>query len=234
MASAERMAALGEMAAKVAHEIRNPLLSIGGFARRLEKRLDNDLKEYSRIIVDEVRRLEGILNDTLSYVKSARIDKKEINIGEVIDSITTLLEPAMHERKNLLIKELGCPLKLFVDPDRIKEAVLNILTNANQATDAGEILVKAYENISLAEINLLGYRTEKKEVIIEIQDNGCGVRDEDLNRIFDPFFTTRPTGTGLGLSITKNIIEEHGGRIEVRSTWGAGTTFKIYLPLKED
>ena len=234
VSSAERMAALGVMAAKVAHEIRNPLLSIGGFARRLEKKLDSDMKEYAKIIVDEVKRLEGILNDTLSFVKSGRMEKKETNLNEVIDNVLNLLEPAVHERDNVLVKEIEHPLKLSVDPDRIKEAVLNILTNSNQATDTGQITVRAYKKITLSDTNLLGYRSERKEVIIEVQDDGCGIRDDDMSRIFDPFFTTRPTGTGLGLSITKNIIEEHSGRIEVRSVWGEGTTFRIHLPLKEE
>ncbi len=233
VATADRMAALGEMAAKVAHEIRNPLLSIGGFARRLEKRLDTDLKEYSRIIVDEVSRLESILNDTLSFVKSTPIRKTEIDLVEIIDSIVNLLGPAANERGNLLVREMAQPIRLFADSDRFKEVLLNLLTNANQATDTGSIVIRAYLKPLRAEPDLLGHRTESSEVVVEVEDNGCGIRREDINRVFDPFFTTRPDGTGLGLSITKRIIEEHGGRIEVESNWGVGATFKIYMPLQE-
>ncbi len=231
---AERMAALGEMAAKVAHEIRNPLLSIGGFARRLEKRLDGDLKEHAKIIVSEVQRLEGILNDTLSFVKTARLDKRRVSINELIDNVINLLEPAVYDRGNALIKEMEYPVEAFIDHDRIKEAILNIVTNANQATDNGNIIIRAYIAKTYSEPDLFGHRAEKRDAVIEIEDNGCGIKEEDVSRIFDPFFTTRPAGTGLGLSITKRIIEEHSGKIEVESIWGKGTKFKIYLPLEEE
>ncbi|MBI3592780.1 MAG: GAF domain-containing protein, partial [Nitrospirae bacterium] len=233
VATSERMAALGEMAAKVAHEIRNPLLSIGGFARRLEKRLDSELKEYSRIIVDEVSRLEGILNDTLSFVKSSPPKKVMVNITELIDSIINLLEPAALERGNKLTKEIKSPVKIYADYDRFKEVLINLMTNANHATDNGNIIIRTYKTTTLSEPDLLGHVAENREAVIEIEDNGCGIKDEDINRIFDPFFTTRPAGTGLGLSITKRIVEEHGGRIEVESIWGSGTKFKIYIPVQE-
>lgn len=234
VASAERMAALGEMAAKVAHEIRNPLLSIGGFARRLQSRLKGEMQEHARIIVEEVQRLEGILNDTLSFVKSARAQKKIVDINELLDNITSLLEPALHDSGNLLIKDIKVPVRVFIDHDRIKEAILNIVTNAIQATDKGTITIRVYTATAYDNVTPFGNRAEKQEAIIEVEDNGCGIKEEDIDRIFDPFFTTRTAGTGLGLSITKRIIEEHDGRIEVESKLGRGTKFTIYLPLKEE
>ncbi len=234
VSSIERMAALGEMAAKVAHEIRNPLLSIGGFARRLEKRLDSDLREHAKIIVDEVRRLEGILNNTLSFVKSSITERREVAAADLINDITALLEPTVNERGNVLRKEVDHAVTLMVNYDRFKEAILNLVSNANHATENGTISIKVYSESIFSEQDLLGRRTEAHEAIIEIQDNGHGIREEDLNRIWDPFFTTRPTGTGLGLSITKRIIEEHAGRIEVESKVGRGTVFKIYIPIKGD
>lgn len=234
VSAAARMAALGEMAAKVAHEIRNPLLSIGGFARRLEKRLEGDLKEYSKIIVDEVSRLEWILNDTLSFVKSAPVKKTAVDLGEIIDHIVNLLEPAVLIRGNTLTKEISGPVIILGDGDRIKEVLLNLITNANEATDNGNITIKAFRQATLSEPDLLGHASERSEVLVEITDDGCGIKKDDLDRIFDPFFTTRPSGTGLGLSITKRIIEEHGGKIEVESNWGTGTIFKIHVPLQEE
>lgn len=232
-ATAERMAALGEMAAKVAHEIRNPLLSIGGFARRLEKRQEGDLKEYSKIIVDEVSRLEGILNDALSFVKSAPVKRTLFDLGEMIDSIITLLEPVILEKGNTLTSEIAEPLNINADYDRIREVLLNLITNANEATDHGNIIIRSYQQIMLSEADLLGHKAQSFSIIIEIEDSGCGIKEENINRIFDPFFTTRPAGTGLGLSITKRIVEEHGGRIAVESHRDSGAKFTIYIPLQE-
>lgn len=233
--SSERMAALGEMAAKVAHEIRNPLLSVGGFAKRLEKNLTGDLWEYAKIIVDETRRLERVLSDILIFVKSGHIEKKKINIDELLRSIKTLLTPEMEERGNILSIETEKPFILWGDSYRLKEVFINLINNANQATDDGQISIKVYNELNnLGLIHLDSDGIQKKNVVIEIRDNGCGIKKEDISRIFDPFFTTRTTGTGLGLSITKRIIEEHGGRIEVDSVWSESTVFKIYLPLKED
>jgi len=232
--TADRMSALGAMAAKVAHEIRNPLLSVGGFARRIEKRLDGDLKEYSKIIVDEVSRLEWILNDVLSFVKSAPVKKTAVDLSEVIDHIVKLIEPAVILRGNKLTKVITEPVTVLGDRDRIKEVLLNLLTNANEATENGNIIIKAGRHSTFSKPDLSGHAAETSEVLVEISDNGCGIKEEDINRIFDPFFTTRPSGTGLGLSITKRIIEEHGGNIEVESTWGKGTRFKIYMPLQEE
>ncbi|MEK7237941.1 MAG: GAF domain-containing protein [Nitrospirota bacterium] len=232
----QRMAALGEMAARVAHEIRNPLISVGGFARRLAKKVSGDVEtyDYAKIIIEEVSRLERILKEILIFVKGSKIIKNKTNLNELLNNAINLIMPEIMERGNNLIADLPeQPIIVVVDADRIKEAILNIITNANQATDSGTIIVKA--------------RYEGKSAFMEISDNGCGIKQEELNRIFTPFFTTRPHGTGLGLAIAQRIVHEHGGRIDVESIWGGlreddeditakgggGTTFKIYLPLDE-
>ncbi|RJQ45174.1 MAG: PAS domain S-box protein [Nitrospiraceae bacterium] len=215
----ERMAALGELAARVAHEIRNPLISIGGFARRLEKKLSDDTAEYARIIVNEVTRLENILKEILGFVKSSRVNKVRVDINDVVTNIINFITPAIIEKQNIMVKELSdTPLISAVDPDRIKEALLNIITNASQATDHGTIIIRT--------------RRENDEAIIELSDTGYGIRPEDLKNIFNPFFTTKPQGTGLGLAVTHKIIQEHGGKIKVESAVGSGSAFRIYLPLE--
>ncbi len=218
---AERMAALGELAARVAHEIRNPLISIGGFARRLEKKLTTDTKEYARIIVNEVSRLENILKEILGFVKSSRIMKRSIDINELMLNIIEFITPEMIDRQNIIVKELSAgPLMTNIDNDRIKEAILNIVTNASQATDHGTITIKS--------------RQENHDAIIELSDTGCGIKPDDMKNIFNPFFTTKTEGTGLGLAVTHKILEEHNGKIKVDSIWGKGTAFKIHLPLQEE
>jgi PAS domain S-box-containing protein len=218
--SAERMAALGEVAAKVAHEIRNPLVSVGGFAKRLERKLDNNLKEYATIISGEVDRLEHILKEILGFVREVRISKQAVLLSQMIEDILNLMGSEIAEKGNRVVKELE-PVSVLIDPNRMKEALINMITNANQATEGGTITLKV--------------RQRGAEAVLEIGDTGCGIKKSDLGRIFDPFFTTRPLGTGLGLAIAKRIVEEHGGRISVQSEWpGGGSVFRIFLPLKKE
>jgi signal transduction histidine kinase len=215
------MAALGELAARVAHEIRNPLISIGGFARRLEKKLSDDTQEYAKIIVNEVTRLENILKEILGFVKSSRVNKSSVNINEMLDNIVEFMEPEIDERQNVITKKFSeLPLISPIDPDRIKEAILNIISNAAQATDHGTITVTT--------------RLVNNEAVIEFTDTGCGIKDEDLKNIFNPFFTTKEQGTGLGLAVTHKIIQEHDGKIIVESEQGEGTAIRIYLPLEKE
>ena len=214
----ERMAALGELAARVAHEIRNPLISIGGFARRLEKKLSGDIQEYARIIVNEVTRLENILKEILGFVKTARINKCRVEINELMDEIADFIVPTLDEKNNIILKELSeKSLIALIDPDKIKEAIINIFTNAAQATEHGTLTVRTWQ--------------ENNEAVIELKDTGYGIQEEDLKNIFNPFFTTKAQGTGLGLAVTHKIIQEHNGKIKVESEWGGGTAFRIYLPL---
>jgi signal transduction histidine kinase len=214
----ERMAALGEVAAKVAHDIRNPLVSVGGFARRLEKKLDGNLKEYASIIVNETARLESILNEILSFVRGAKIEKEMVNMNDLVAEVTSLMKSEFDERHIALVKEFTMSHEIYADPHSIKEALINILTNAVQAIGSnGTLFVKTY--------------TSDDSAVVEVEDTGKGISDEILPFIFDPFFTTKGSGTGLGLTITHKIIENHNGRIEVESRVNRGSTFKVFLPL---
>jgi PAS domain S-box-containing protein len=219
LALSERMAALGEVAAKVAHEIRNPLVSIGGFSRRLEKRLDGQFRDYAAIITREVRRLEGILKDILDFVKEVRLSRETVELSVIMNEIVSLYAREIDRKGILLKQDYADPLHLEVDPDRIKEAIINIISNAIQVLDRGD---------------RLSIKTLKKEDygVIEITDTGPGIREEDFPFIFDPFFTTKLEGTGLGLAIAHRIVEEHGGKIEAFNNVGGGSKFLVYLPYK--
>jgi PAS domain S-box-containing protein len=216
----ERMAALGEVAARVAHEIRNPLVSLGGFARRLEKRLNGGLKEYADIIGKEVERLETILNEILSFVKETRVRKENVSAQKLMEEVVSLSRSEIDDREIALVEDFGEPVELYVDPNRVKDALLNVVRNAIQAVEhAGTISLKIYR--------------KNKTCVIEIGDTGPGITEEDLPFIFDPFYTTKKQGTGLGLTITHRIIEEHDGRIEVESRGGKGSVFRLLIPIKE-
>lgn len=227
VASAERMAALGELAARVAHEIRNPLISVGGFARRLEKRLTGDTAEYAKIIVNEVTRLESILKEILGFVKTSSAVKSRTNVNELVDDIVNLITPEIEEKGNSIIKYISeAPIIAVINPDKIREAILNLIKNAGQSTENGTIRVST--------------KMENEEAVIEIADTGCGIGKDDRKNIFNPFFTTKSQGTGLGLAVTHKIIQEHNGRIKVESFTKEdketgleaeiGTVFRIYLP----
>ena len=217
---AEKMAALGEVAAKVAHEIRNPLVSVGGFAKRLEKKLDGNLKEYAEIIVKEVERLEDILKEILGFVKEVRLAKEMVSLNDLVENVITLMKSNIEERGIALEKDFKAFGNIFIDPNRVKEAVMNILSNAVQAiVGSGSIYVRTYETESFA--------------VLEIQDSGKGISELELPFIFDPFFTTKNSGTGLGLAITLRIIQEHNGTIKVTSEVDKGSTFKVYIPKEE-
>ncbi|MCS7163906.1 MAG: ATP-binding protein, partial [Thermodesulfovibrio sp.] len=230
--SMEKMAALGEMAAKVAHEIRNPLLAIGGFAKRLDKILkDEKAKEYIKIIIEEVKRLERILNEILSFVKPYQISKEPFKIKTLVENVINFVESTLKENNNELKIIAEEDFTVRGNYDKLKEVLLNLISNANDATKDGTITLK----IEKADKLPLEIADMKKDYfIIEVEDTGCGIHKENLKRIFDPFFTTKISGTGLGLAISKRIVEEHGGIIKVESEINKGTTFRIYLPLYKE
>jgi PAS domain S-box-containing protein len=216
LASAERMAALGEVAAKVAHEIRNPLVSIGGFAQRLENKLEGNLKEYATIISREVRRLEDILRDILGFVREVRLSPSDVDVNGLMKEVFSLVESELTERGIAVETSFGDLPLVRLDKDRMKEAFLNIVNNAIQAVgNSGRIAAKTYAS--------------NAQVVVQISDTGKGITEKEMPFIFDPFYTTKPTGTGLGLAITRRIVEEHKGRIEVRSKKEEGTTITVYF-----
>jgi len=217
----QKMAALGEVAAKVAHEIRNPLVSVGGFAKRLEKKLDGNLREYAGIIVKEVARLEHILREILGFVREARLIRERVTLNAIIDDIIVVMASDTEDRGIKISRDYTPGVEVFVDVNRVKEAIMNIVSNAIQSMPGtGEISLRTFVRDAFA--------------VLEIRDTGKGISREDLSSIFNPFFTTKASGTGLGLAITHRIIQEHGGTIEVESEVGRGSVFRVFIPMKED
>ena len=225
LVQSEKMAALGAMMAEITHEIRNPLVSIGGFTRRLAKKLqDTEDKKYIDIILGEVARLEGIIHDNLSYIKELAPQLEEGDINDILEEILTLYEDELGQRRIHVERDLSPSLPhLMIDTQKIKQGLINILKNAMEAMEnGGALTIRTYAV------------PEAKEAAIEIGDTGPGISDKVMQNIFNPYYTTKPRGTGLGLPITNRIVKAHKGRIELRKREAGGTIFTIKLPLPEN
>ncbi|MBW1997909.1 MAG: PAS domain S-box protein [Deltaproteobacteria bacterium] len=216
---AERLAAVGDSAAHVVHELKNPLMIIGGFSRHIKNSLrdEKDL-EKMEMILDEVRRLEKLVADLGEFTRQYRLSKKRVNINGLMRDVLSIMS-GLHPGGKYEIQESFDPEIDLVscDPDRIKQVLMNIISNAFEAMAKGGVL-SAY--------------TKKKPrgVEIGVSDTGRGMSAQELKHIFEPFYTTRKKGSGLGLSISYKIIEAHGGEISALSFPGRGTTFIIHLP----
>ncbi len=224
LVQSEKMAALGAMMAEITHEIRNPLVSIGGFTRRLAKKLENsEEKKYIDIILSEVTRLEGIIQDNLSYIKEAAPQPVETDINALIREILMLYEDELAQRHIGVQTDLSTALpKLMIDTQQIKQAVINILKNAMEAMENGGVLsIRTYSSDTA------------KEAAIELGDTGPGISSKVMHNIFNPYYTTKARGTGLGLPITNRIVKAHRGRIELRNKDTGGAVFTIKLPYSD-
>ena len=222
LVQSEKMAALGAMMAEITHEIRNPLVSIGGFTRRLAKKVhNNEEKKYIDIIMSEVTRLEGIIQDNLLYIKEVAPQLSESDLNSVMQEILTLYEDEIAQRNIRLERNLSPSLPhLMSDVSQIKQAIINIIKNAVEAMENGGILsIRTY------------FLPETQEVAIEIGDTGPGISVKVMHNIFNPYYTTKPRGTGLGLPITNRIIKAHNGKIEIGNKETGGAVFTIKLPL---
>jgi len=218
----EKLAAIGSMSSYVAHEIRNPLVTIGGFAKTLSRFTFTDakIKVNIDIIIEEVKHLEKILNNITDFAKPSKPEKIDVQICEIMENTCLLMENYFQEKHITLQKkyETGVP-EAPVDPTQIKQVFLNILMNAVESMpDGGKLDVKI--------------KSIDGSVKIYIVDAGKGMKQGVLQNIYDPFFTTKPSGTGVGLSVSLKIIEDHGGTIDAISEQGKGTTMLLTLPIK--
>jgi len=221
MAHRESLARLGEMGAMLAHEIRNPLAGIKGYAQVIEKRpAEERNRKFAQSIVNEVLRLENLVNELLAYVRNESTSMNLIDSGGLISHAVSLIR---QEAEQLHVAvSIECPENLPVlgNSDRLVQVLLNLFKNALQAMpDGGTLRISA---------GIAG-----SAVSITVADSGAGISQEDMARIFEPFFTTKARGTGLGLALCKKIIGEHNGTISVSSRVGQGTSVSITLPLQK-
>jgi len=227
LARRERLAALGEMAAGVAHEIRNPLGGIGLYASLLERDLTDRPRQQdiARRINVGVRNMEGIVGDILAFAGDGVLNRLCVPAGEMVGSVLAQVAPRAHEQGvEFDIDPRLAAINLQVDGGQIERALLNLLVNALDA-----IGKRGCIRIRLGEM-----RGEESMAAIVVEDNGPGIPPEMLQRIFHPFFTTKETGTGLGLAIVHRIVEAHGGRITAGVRNGGGASFVLVLPASEE
>jgi hypothetical protein len=221
----ERLAALGEMAATVAHEIRNPLTSVRGFAQRIARRYanvaDDRLAEYTGIIIEEVDRLNKFIKDVLDFARHAKPNFEKLSLNEVVGDVLILMRDDFARKEVTVLPDLADNLhKTVLDGMQIRQMLLNILHNARQAVGRGGILTIKTQNAG-------------RFVRLRIADTGSGIPREILQKIWSPFFTTKAHGTGLGLSLVMRIIDDHHGRVFIRSRERRGTIVNILLPVVE-
>ncbi len=221
---AHTLAALGEMAATVAHEIRNPLGGIATFANLLGRDLGHDDPRRRLVakITEGVGRLNRIVTSLLTYTRPLRLHAHQVNLVELAEEATAFfeIELARNHRNVTVHRVYHYPdLQCRIDPEQFQQVILNLLQNAQQAMpEGGDITVR------------VGPAGDAKGVVLSVDDTGPGMSSEILDKLFTPFFTTKEDGTGLGLVTSRKIVEAHNGSISVTSSAGAGTCFHVNIP----
>jgi two-component system sensor histidine kinase PilS (NtrC family) len=223
----EKLAAVGQLAAGIAHEIRNPLASISGSIQLMmgspQNHTDENMK-LMKIVDKEIDRLNGLITEFLDYVRPEKKANQRINLNNVIREVIEALQFNPKLRKDVEQKlELKAQSEILGNRDKLKQALLNFAINAYQAmdkTERPELEIETHDDRDL--------------VVLIIRDNGCGIKAENLSRIFEPFHTTKSNGTGLGLAVTHKILQAHEARLMVDSTVGGGTKFVIEFPAFRD
>lgn len=228
MRERDRLAALGEMSAGLAHEIRNPLGAIKGAAQCLDpKRLPNEEREFTEVIIEEVNRLNGVVTAFLDYARPLKQNFGPTDVNEVVQRTVRLIQSGLPKQYTLAEELAESVSRVDADAEQLKQVLINLVQNAMQALgdDGGHITIRTVQP------ERFGDRVETVE--LQVSDTGPGIPAEQQLNIFVPFFTTKQQGTGLGLAICQRIIKNHGGSITVQSRPGEGTTFVIRLPALE-
>jgi two-component system NtrC family sensor kinase len=226
----EKLAAVGKIAATVAHEINNPLAGVFTYIklmdRRLEKRQDGDadlekFREYLATMGREVERTSAIVHNLLDLTRQQEPTKKPCDINRLIEESLVIVQNKL-KLHNVEVEKRMDPLQnVEADPSQMKQVFINVMVNAAEAMqEGGRLTIRTYRD------------PDRNNAVLEFEDTGVGIPPEIMSKIFDPFYTTKEKGTGLGLSVVSGIIKRHDGQVEVRSESGSGTLIRITLPVR--
>jgi signal transduction histidine kinase len=220
----EKLALMGEMAAVMAHEVRNPLGSIQGAAELLSDKAgdDDEAKRYASILTAEVRRIGNVVTDLIASARRESGKKSPVEVNRMLGDMASLYSHSARKKKVRVIERhaVGLP-PVLGNEDRLRQVFINIFLNAVEAVNTGGEVTVSTEKVPSG-------------VLVSVKDNGPGISREEREKVFDLFHTTKEGGTGIGLAISRRIVEEHGGKIEIRSEEGKGTEVLITLPPREN
>ncbi len=226
MRQADRLAAIGRLAANIAHEIRNPLASLSGAIEVLARNLPADelRARLVGIVLRESDRLNGIIKEFLDYARPTPPALGPVNLAEILDEVLLLLEHRDHPARPKVVRDYEERVPACLDAQQIRQAIWNLCLNAVEAMpEGGDLRVAARSR----------WNGNSRWVEVEIGDTGSGISPEDLPHIFEPFYSTKAGGSGIGLALVQRVVEDHGGEIEVRNAPGAGVTLVLSLPSPE-
>lgn len=216
----ERLASLGKLAAGLAHEIKNPLAGVQGTLELMHDRSEDDMtRQLCTKMLTELRRVNVTIHSLLTFARPNNLRRVDADVAALLEETVELIRPGLTKREITLAIEVAPTLTTFhLDRTHIRHVLVNLVHNAEEAIGRGGSIV-----ITAAELPEAG-------LLLAVTDDGPGIAPEDWDRIFEPFLTTKAAGTGLGLAVAKSLVEQHGGRIDVESKPGSGTTFLISLP----
>jgi two-component system nitrogen regulation sensor histidine kinase GlnL len=235
---AERYAELADdfrvILSSMVHEIKNPMGGIKGAAQILQEELvDNQLREFPRVIINEVDRVTGLLDGMSKLFQPLELELEKVNIHQVLDDVI-MLETTRAEGKGVNLLQNYDPSlpEIVADRGKLVQLFINILRNGLEAMPEGGTLslnTKLSDQIKITRSR--GRQSTSRLLLVTVEDTGVGIPEEELDKVFTPYFTTKEEGSGLGLAVSMNIVEQHGGRIQIDSRPGRGTAVKVYLPL---
>jgi signal transduction histidine kinase len=214
------MSLVGQIAAGMAHEIKNPLASIKGAVEILcdEGTSEQDKGEFQAIVLKEVKRINTSVSDFLEFARPSETTLTELNLADIVRSSLKQIQPQAMKRGIKIVSHIEDPVIIMGDEEKVHQVMLNLLLNA----------VDAAPDKSSVTVDL---KSEEANAVIFIEDSGLGIRESDASRVFEPFFTTKSTGTGLGLAIAKSIVERHNGQLRLENVTHGGARAETTLPL---